>query len=138
MMLGDIYLAQNKAAEAITKYQTVMDTYMARREPSNAAEVCSRLLELQPDNPSLQAKLGMLMMDSGRVDEAAVALLAIADRYYRAGDIHRALEEGLALKEQLPGSSDVALAMGTYLHGARQPPGSPGRAGKKRCNSTRQ
>jgi|GEM_PF-983934 len=114
MMLGDIYLAQNKVGEAITKYQTVMDTYMARREPSNAAEVCNRLLELQPDNPSLQAKLGMLLMEAGRVDEAAKALLAIADRYYRAGDIRRALEEGESLKEQLPGSSDVALAVGTY------------------------
>jgi tetratricopeptide (TPR) repeat protein len=114
MMLGDIYLAQNKVGEAITKYQTVMDTYMARREPSSAAEVCNRLLELQPDNPSLQAKLGMLLMDAGRVDDAARALLAVADRYYRAGDIRRALEEGETLKDQLPGSSDVALAVGTY------------------------
>jgi tetratricopeptide (TPR) repeat protein len=114
MMLGDIYLAQNKTEEAITKYQTVMDTYMARREPSYAAEACRRLLELQPDNPSLQAKLGMLLMESGRVDDAAKALLAMPERYYRVGNFHRALEEGEALKEQLPGSSDVALAVGTY------------------------
>jgi tetratricopeptide (TPR) repeat protein len=114
MMLGDIYLAQNKTDEAITKYQTVMDTYMARREPNYAAEACRRLLELQPDNPSLQAKLGMLLMESGRVDDAAKALLAVPERYYRAGNARRALEEGEALKEQLPGSSDVALAVGTY------------------------
>ncbi|HKP51987.1 MAG TPA: tetratricopeptide repeat protein [Chloroflexia bacterium] len=114
MMLGDIYLAQNKTSEAIVKYQTVMDTYMARKEPASAAEVCRRLLELQPDNPSLQAKLGMLLMEAGKVDEAAKALLAIAERYYRAGDTRRALEEGEMLKEQLPGSSDVALAVGTY------------------------
>ncbi|MFL5735522.1 MAG: tetratricopeptide repeat protein [Chloroflexia bacterium] len=114
MMLGDIYLHQSKTEDAITKYQTVMDTYIARREPEKAAEVCERLLRLEPDNPALQTRYGVLLMEAGRVDDAARALLVAAERYHLAGDTRHALDEALTLKASLPNSSDVALAVGTY------------------------
>jgi tetratricopeptide (TPR) repeat protein len=114
MMLGDIYLHQSKAEDAITKYQTVMDTYIARRNVDKAAEVCERLLRLQPDNPALQTRYGVLLMEAGRVDDAAKALLVAAERYHLAGDTQHALDEALNLKASLPNSSEVALAVGTY------------------------
>lgn len=114
MMLGDIYLHQGKAEDAVAKYQAVMDTYMARQDSPHAAEVCERLLHLQPDNPALQTRLGVLLLEAGRVDDAAKALLAVAERYHQAGDTEMALDEALSLKDALPNSSEVALQVGTY------------------------
>ncbi|MBF6613938.1 MAG: tetratricopeptide repeat protein [Chloroflexi bacterium] len=114
MLLGDIYLHQGKTEEAFTKYQTVMDSYMARQEAENAAEVCRRMLQLQPDNPSLQQRLGVLLMAAGKADEAAKALLSIVDKLHLQGDTERALQEAQALNAQIPDSSEIALALGTY------------------------
>ena len=114
MMLGDIYLHQGKMDDAVGKYQVVMDTYIARRDAGNAAQVCERLLQLHPDNPALQTRLGVLLMEAGRVDDAARALLAVAERHHAAGNTGRALEEALNLQSSLPNSSEVALAVGTY------------------------
>lgn len=114
MMLGDIYLRQGKAEEAITKYQTVMDLYVAREDPENAAATCRRLLQLQPDNPSLQSRMGLLLLAAGKFEEAARALLVVAERHYNEGDLDRALQEAQNLKQELPDSAEVALALGTY------------------------
>ncbi len=115
IMLGDIYLHLNRVEEAVNKYQTVMDTFVARGEPEYAAEVCRRLLQLEPENPTLQTRLGILLMEAGKVDDAAKALLAVAERHFAAGNPDRALEEAEGLKVKLPNSSEVALAIGTYL-----------------------
>ncbi len=115
IIMGDVYLAQGKSEEAINKYQTVVDSYMARQDPDSAAEVCRRLLDLQPDNPTLKNRMGVLLMEAGRVDDAAEALLSSPESLYRAGEYERALEEATSLKVQLPNSSQVALAVGTYL-----------------------
>jgi tetratricopeptide (TPR) repeat protein len=115
IMLGDIYLHLGHVHEAMNKYQTVMDTFIARSDSENAAEVCRRLLQLEPDNPTLQTRLGILLMEAGKVDDAAKALLTVADRHYLAGNPERALEEAEGLKLKLPNSSEVALAIGTYL-----------------------
>jgi tetratricopeptide (TPR) repeat protein len=114
MMLGDIFLHLGRPADAAAKYQVVMDTYMVRGKAEKAAEVCERLLLLQPDNPALQTRLGVLLMEAGRVDDSARALLTVADRHHQGGDTTRALEEALILKESLVNSSDVALYVGTY------------------------
>ncbi len=115
IMLGDIYLQLGRVEEAITKYTTVMDTYVARNDPENAAEVCRRLLQIDPGNPMLLSRLGVLLLDAGKVDEAAKALLGVAEKHYSNGNVERALEEAEGLKAKLPNSSEVALAMGTYL-----------------------
>lgn len=115
LIMGDVYLAQGKTDEAIDKFQIVMDVYAARGDASSAADVCLRLLELQPDNPTLKNKLGVLLMEAGRVDDAADALLSVPETFYKAGQYDRALEEAESLKSQLPNSSKVALAVGTYL-----------------------
>jgi tetratricopeptide (TPR) repeat protein len=91
-----------------------MDTYIARSDSERAAEVCERLLQLQPDNPALQTRHGILLMEAGRVDDAAKALLVAAERYHIEGDTQRALEEAIDLQASLPNSSDVALAVGSY------------------------
>lgn len=114
LIMGDVYLAQSKEEDASNKFQTVMDVYVARGDMSSAAEVCRRLLGLQPDNPSLKNRLGVLLMEAGRVDDAAEALLSVPDSLYRAGQYDQALEEAAALKAKLPNSSQVALAVGTY------------------------
>jgi tetratricopeptide (TPR) repeat protein len=114
LLLADIYLHQGRVEDAIAKLQAVMDTYIARSDPANAAEVCRRLAQLQPNNPTLQTRLGMLLLEAGKTEEAARALLAIPDSYFRAGDPQRALQEVEALRARLPDSSEVALATGTY------------------------
>jgi len=116
-LLAEVYLRQDQIEEAIAKYQTIMDTYVARLDHESAAEMCRRLIELQPDKPGLQTRLGLLLLEAGRVDEAATALLTIPNSYYKAGETQRALEEALNLKKQLPDSPEVALAIGTYLLG---------------------
>lgn len=115
LIMADVYMAQGKTEEATDKLQIVMDVYTSRGDASSAADVCLRLLELQPDNPSLKNRLGVLLMEAGRVDDAADALLSVSDGLYRAGHYEHALDEALALKAQLPESSKVALAVGTYL-----------------------
>ncbi|MDQ6694179.1 MAG: tetratricopeptide repeat protein, partial [Chloroflexota bacterium] len=114
MMLGDIYLKQGKLEEAVDKYSTVLDAYLARSEPDHAADVCRLLLDLQPQNLALQQKLGVLLLDSGQEEAAASAMLLVAENFAKAGNYEKALEEALALKARLPKSSEVALAVGTY------------------------
>ena len=114
IMLGDIYLSVGRAAEAMDKYQVVMDTYVARDDHDSAADVCRRMLDVQPDNPTFQTRMGILLMAAGKVDEAARSLLGVAERHYNRGEPERALEEAEALKATMPNSADVALAVGTY------------------------
>ncbi len=121
LMLGDVYLASGHVDEALSKYQVVMDTYVARDDPENAAEVCRRLMQIDPSNPTLQTRLGVLLLEAGKVDEAAKALLAVAERQYANGDTERALEEAEALKLKMPNSSEVALATGTYMMALGRP-----------------
>ncbi|HEX8229115.1 MAG TPA: tetratricopeptide repeat protein [Chloroflexia bacterium] len=115
LIMSDVYMAQGKTEEAVDKLQIVMDVYTSRGDASSAADVCMRLLELQPDNPALKNRLGVLLMESGRVDDAADALLSVPETLYKAGQYERALEEAIALKTLLPDSSKVTLAVGTYL-----------------------
>ncbi len=115
ILMADVYRRQGKNDEAGAKYQTVMDTYMVRQDPGSAAEVCRRLMELEPDNPNLQSRLGLMFLEAGRVGDAAEALLVVPAGLHRAGETKRALEEAELLKEQLPDSAQVAMAVGTYL-----------------------
>lgn len=114
IMLGDIYLSLSRPPEAMDKYQVVMDTYVARDDHESAADVCRRILVVQPDNPTFQTRMGILLMAAGKVDEAAKSLLGVAERHYNRGEPERALEEAEALKATMPNSADVALAVGTY------------------------
>lgn len=114
IMLGDIYLHRGKVEDAIAKYQTIMDAFMVRRDLDNATEACRRLLILDPDNPALRMRLGSLLLEAGKPDEAARVLLAIVEKYYQAGNVAQALQEARTLKVSLPNSSEVALAIGTY------------------------
>jgi tetratricopeptide (TPR) repeat protein len=114
IMLGDIYLSNGRVPEAMDKYQVVMDTYVARDDHESASDVCRRMLDVQPDNPTIQTRMGILLMAAGKVDEAARSLLSVAERHYHRGEPERALEEAEALKATMSNSADVALAVGTY------------------------
>ncbi|MFO7168242.1 MAG: tetratricopeptide repeat protein, partial [Chloroflexota bacterium] len=93
LRLGEIYERDGRPEEALTKYQLLIDTYLARDEPRQAIPVYFRLIELSPDTINARARLAELLKNDGRVDEAADQIAIVASTYFRMGQTNKALEE---------------------------------------------
>ena len=57
LRMGEIYEREGRPEEALSKYQLLIDTYIARGESSAAIPVYFRLIELSPDTTNARARL---------------------------------------------------------------------------------
>ncbi len=93
LRIGEIYEMRHQPEEALTKYQTLIDTYNIRGEASKAIDVYMRYIALAPEAINARSRLAELLKSVARVDEAAEQIIHIANGYFRLGQTNRALEE---------------------------------------------
>ncbi|NOK60785.1 MAG: tetratricopeptide repeat protein [Chloroflexi bacterium AL-W] len=93
LRMGEIYEREGHPDQALTKYQLLIDTYIARNEPNLAIDVYYRLIELSPDTVNARSRLADLLKEDNRPKEAAEQLAFVASSYFRMGQTNKALEE---------------------------------------------
>ena len=115
LRMGEIYEREGKPEEALTKYQLLIETYVARNEPRQAIDVYYRLIELSPDTINARARLAELLKNDNRVDAAAEQLAQVASTYFRMGQTNKALEEYRRGLQWAPGSAPLHAQYGQSL-----------------------
>lgn len=115
LRLGEIYERDGRTEDALTKYQLLVDTYMARGEPRPAIPVYRRLIELSPDTINARARLAELLKNDGRLDEAAEQVGLVAASYFRMGQTSKALEEYRRGLQWAPASAALHQQYGAGL-----------------------
>ncbi len=115
LRMGEIYERQDRAEEALAKYQLLIETYRVRGEAERAIDVYYRFIELSPDAVNARSKLAELLKQAGRIDEAVTQLLQVANTYFRLGQTNKALEEFRRLLQWAPQHREVHAQYGLAL-----------------------
>lgn len=93
LRMGEIYERDRRADQALAKYQLLIDTFTARKEPQRAIDVYYRLIELSPDTTTARSRLAELLCQDGRMLAAAEQVSIVASSYFRLGQTNKALDE---------------------------------------------
>jgi tetratricopeptide (TPR) repeat protein len=93
LRMGEILEREERAEDALAKYQVLIDTFVVRDEAPKAIDVYYRLIELSPDTVNARTRLAELLRGAGRDEEAAGQAAIVASTYFRMGQTNKALEE---------------------------------------------
>jgi tetratricopeptide (TPR) repeat protein len=115
LRLGEIYERDGRQEEALTKYQLLIDTYVARSEPQAAIPVYFRLIELSPDTINARSRLAELLKNDGRQADAAIQVGIVAGAYFRMGQTNKALEEYRRGLQWAPNDANLHAQYGLAL-----------------------
>ena len=116
VILGEIYVGQNKLEQARVKYQYIVNLYQMRNEPLKAIEVYKRLVEVSPDNQGMHTRLADMMLQHGQKEAAAEVLLGTIQNLVKIGQTEQALEDCKKLRNLAPQSLPVRLEYGALLN----------------------
>ena len=83
--LADLYTQQGLYNDARHQFMIVADNYIRSNSHDDAARVFQKMLELDPENASLQSKLAELYIKLGKKDEAKNIFLRAAESLYERG-----------------------------------------------------
>ncbi len=115
MRMGEIYEREGRPEEALTKYQLLIDTYVARNESRRAIDVYYRLIELSPDTINARSRLADLLKADGRIEAAADQVAFVASAAFRMGQTNKALEEYRRGLQWAPNSAKLHALYGQAL-----------------------
>lgn len=115
LRMGEIYEREGRTDEALTKYQLLIDTYVARNEARRAIDVYFRLIELSPDTINARSRLADLLKADGRVEAAADQVSVVASAAFRMGQTNKALEEYRRGLQWAPNSAKLHAQYGQAL-----------------------
>lgn len=93
LRLAEVFAAQGKVEEAVSKYGAVADAFLMRNRPRRAVEVYRRALVVAPMNVRIREKLIGLLIDQGETDLALEQYLALGESYYRLARVDEALQK---------------------------------------------
>jgi tetratricopeptide (TPR) repeat protein len=100
--LADLYAKQGLMMEAKAQYQIVVDEYIKRGRNREAGDVLKKLAEIDPTDLKVRSKL--------------------ADLYTRGGDNKKAVEEHIAIADELNKKGHVAEALQVLEKGLKLDP----------------
>jgi tetratricopeptide (TPR) repeat protein len=83
--LADLYTQQGLYNDARQQFMIVADNYIRSNSHDDAARVFQKMLELDPENASLQTKLADLYIKLGKKDDAKNIFLRAAEGLYERG-----------------------------------------------------
>lgn len=115
LRLGEIYEREGRGEEALLKYRTLVDIWVAREQEVAAVDVYFRLIELSNDTLSARAHLAELLRKAGRETDAVTQGLMVASTLFKMGQTNRALEEFRRLLQWAPQSVAVHKEYGHVL-----------------------
>ncbi len=103
LRLAEIFAAQGKADEAMSKYSAVAEAYLVRDNSLKAIEVYRRALLAAPMAISVREKLIDLLVGHGEIELALEEYMALGESYYRLARVDSALkryDQALLLADQ--------------------------------------
>jgi tetratricopeptide (TPR) repeat protein len=83
--LAELYTQQGLYNDARQQFMVVADGYIRANNHHEAARVFQKMLELDPENASLQSKLADLYMKTGQKDDAKNIFLRAAESLHQRG-----------------------------------------------------
>ncbi len=83
--LADLYTQQGLYNDARQQFMVVADNYIRANSHDEAARVFQKMLELDPENASLQSKLADLYIKLGKKEDARNIYLRAAEALYQRG-----------------------------------------------------
>jgi pilus assembly protein FimV len=124
--LAELYTQQGLYNDARQQYLQLADACVKNNDMNGAIKVFQKMLEIDPDNVSLQSKLADLYLKMGKKDEARDIFLKAAQGLYDRGSVEqadKALDKMLALDpanvEALLMRAKIALDAGDGAAAAR-------------------
>jgi len=90
--LGQVLLAMGKVEEAVAKFVSVANTYLARGNVGQAVGMYDRALKLAPMDTTVRSKLIDILVSHGEIEEALEHYLSLAESYYNLAQMDRARE----------------------------------------------
>lgn len=100
LSLADLYAKQGLMMEAKSQYQIVVDEYLKRGKGKDAGDVLRKMAEIDPADLKIRSKLADLYTRDGNSAKAIEEMIAIADELNRKGHLAEAvqvLEKGLKI-----------------------------------------
>jgi len=108
--LAELYTQQGLYSDARQQYLVVADQHMRNNELHDAARIFQRVLELDPENTTMQNKLADLYERVGNRDEARNMFFRSADSLYARGALPQA-DEALGRVLALDANNSRALML---------------------------
>jgi tetratricopeptide (TPR) repeat protein len=108
--LAELYTQQGLYSDARAQYLVVAEQHMRNNELQDAARIFQRVLELDPENTTMQNKLADLYERAGNKDEARNMFFRTADSLYSRGALPQA-EEALSRVLALDPKNSRALML---------------------------
>jgi len=90
--LADLYSKQGLMMEAKAQYQTVVDEYIKRGKMREAGDALRRLADLDPSDLKIRSKLADLYMREGQKEKALDEHVAISEELTKKGHLNEALQ----------------------------------------------
>lgn len=100
LSLADLYAKQGLMMEAKSQYQIVVDEYLKRGKSRDAGDVLRKMADIDPADLKIRSKLADLYTRDGNSAKAIEEMIAIADELNRKGHLAEAvqvLEKGLKI-----------------------------------------
>jgi len=109
LKMAELYILQGLNREAREQYSQAVEHFKKKNLPDRALETYRKIVALDPENRTYRTGLAELAEQMGRKEEAARALVEVAESSLRAGD-SAAAEAALTKAHQLdPKSSGIPL-----------------------------
>ncbi len=83
--LGELYTQQGLYNDARAQYLLACDGQMKNGQPEEAVKILKRILEVDPENAGVQAKLADIYLKQGKKNEAKQILFTAAEAMYQRG-----------------------------------------------------
>ena len=108
--LAELYTQQGLFNDARAQYMQIADQVLRSGDNAHAARILQRVLELEPESATTQAKLADLYLKLGKKEEALHIFYGAAEALYHRGSLEAA-EEALKKVMQIDASNSGALLL---------------------------
>ncbi len=110
LRLAELYTQQGLYNDARANYMQVADAYMKAADLPSATGIFQKMLELDPENAAMQARLAELYVRTGKKKEAKQIFLTAAQSLYMRGSLEAA-DDALSKVLDMEPTNGVALAL---------------------------
>ncbi|HSE47645.1 MAG TPA: tetratricopeptide repeat protein [Terriglobales bacterium] len=112
LKLAELYTQQGLYNDARQQYVLVADAYMKSNELDAAAKIFQKMLELDPENSTMQSRLADLYVKLGKKDEAKSIFFNAAQSLYAKGAFDAADEACNRVLHLDPANADALMLRG--------------------------
>lgn len=108
LRVAQILMEEGHIQPAITKYNMIANSFLARNETGRAAEILNEVIAIAPTDTGLRTSLIELLEKEQRWDEVLDQYINLADAYYQLADLEQAratYQEAMRLAQRVNAES---------------------------------